>query len=557
MKANDTKIETFLQGSKQFVVPLFQRTYSWEKEDIKKLWTDLKATRDDPEYIHFFGSFVTMPIPTGPGIPDEYIVIDGQQRLTTIFTLLIALRNQIISLDPDYPNKDEIDEMYLINKFQPQFKYKLAPTQADRTIFNTLIDDLNPFIDNSHMLFDVYSYFKSEFSLLGNIDKLIEYKDALLSRFMVVDIYLESGDDPYLIFESLNGTGKPLTQSDLIRNYLFMKFDQNDQESQEKYYRKLWYPMQQELQDNLEYFIRHFLSINGVLPTFNKIYSVFKEKYDVEAKNQDDIIKLMEDLHRYAGYYSKFLNPKNESNENIRSYFEKFKRLEVTTPYPLLLALYNDYAKEPGEKGKIDTEVFLDCLKSIETYVLRRAVCKIPVNALNQYLPTIYSSLDPENVSKSLKDMFKNAKGSRRMPDSEEFKKCFKDGVMPKKTIRYVLEEIEKYPDNKELVDPSTLQIEHIMPQTLTNDWKNDLGENWELLHKKYLETIGNLTLTGYNPEYSNRTFKEKNTMENGFKESGLRLNAYLSTFDTWNKEGITKRANYLLRIALELWNMD
>ena len=301
-----------------------------------------------------------MPIPTGPGIPDEYIVIDGQQRLTTIFTLLSALRNQINEIEPNYPNKDEIDEGYLINKFRPEYKYKLIPTQADRIIFNTLIDESEPLIDSEHMLFKVYKFFKEELSKLDNIEDLVEYKDALLGRFKVVDIYLEKDDDPYLIFESLNGTGEPLTQADLVRNYLFMRLDQNNLYSQEKYYQEYWYPMQQNLNKNLEYFIRHFLSMNGVLPNFNKIYTIFREKYDVEVNNQEDIVKLMDELHRFASYYVKFLNPEKENDKNLRSYFEKFKRLEVTTPYPLLLALYNDYAKKDGAEGKIELDTFLD-----------------------------------------------------------------------------------------------------------------------------------------------------------------------------------------------------
>lgn len=315
--------------------------------------------------------------------------------------------------------------------------------------------------------------------------------------------------------------------------------------------------MQQDLQDNMEYFIRHFLSLEGVLPTFNKIYTIFKEKYDSKAKNQDDVIALMEELHRFSTYYNKFLNPEKEENEKLRIYFEKFRRLEVTTQYPLLLALYNDYAKKDGTMGKIDVDTFLNCLKSIETLVLRRAVCSIPVNALNLYFPTIYSSLDHGNLSESIKTVFMEAKGSRRIPDSEEFKKCLREGVIPKKTLRYVLEEIEKYPDNKELVDLTALQIEHIMPQTLTKEWKSQLGENWELVHKKYLENLGNLTLTGYNPTYSNKTFEKKRDIENGFIDSGLRLNSYLATLDKWNKKEIKERAKKLSRIALEIWSFD
>lgn len=552
MKANDTKVENFLEGKKQFVVPLFQRTYSWKEKDIEKLWKDLEETKADPKYVHFFGSFVTMPIPTGPGVPDEYIVIDGQQRLTTIFTLLAALRNQIIDLEPDYPNKDEIDEYYLINKFLPEFRYKLIPTLADRKILFTIIDEIDPLIDSDHMLFEVYNFFRDKFAQHKNIAELIEYRDALLARFLVVDIYLEKDDDPYLIFESLNGTGEPLTQADLVRNYLFMRLNPNDQVLQERYYNKFWYPMQQELQDNLEYFIRHYLSINGDLPNFNRIYTTFKDKYDVEAKTQEDIISLMEELHKFAQYYIKFVDPEEEDNKKLKVYFEKFKRLEVTTSYPLLLALYSAY-----KNSIINSDELNECLNTIEAFVVRRAVCGIPVNALNRYFPTIYGNLDQSDIKGSLKETFNNATGTRRMPESYAFKKCLREGNLTKKILRYLLEEIEKHPDNKELVELKTLQIEHIMPQTLSNKWKEQLGENWELIHKKYLENIGNITLTGYNPKYSNKTFEGKRDMENGFKNSGLQLNSYLADLEYWNDKEIKRRANNLSNKAIKIWSIE
>ncbi len=173
MKANDTPIDRFLQGSKQFIVPLFQRPYSWKKENIEKLWKDLEDTMADDDYIHFFGSFVTMPVPTGPGIPDKYIVVDGQQRLTTIFILLAALRSNISKINPDYLNMDEINELYLINKFHREYKLKLLPTQADKETFSTLIEEINPQLNSNHLLTDAYKFFNDKFAEIETLEDLL------------------------------------------------------------------------------------------------------------------------------------------------------------------------------------------------------------------------------------------------------------------------------------------------------------------------------------------------------------------------------------------------
>ncbi len=328
-----------------------------------------------------------------------------------------------------------------------------------------------------------------------------------------------------------------------------MRLDPNDQEAQEKFYKKLWFPMQKELGENLEPFFRHYLSMDGDIPTLNRVYYTFKEIYDKEAKNQEDIIKVMEELFKYSQYYSKFVSPENEENENLKIYFEKFNRLGVTTCYPLLLRLYEGY-----DNYKIIADEFEKCLGIIETFIVRRAVCAVPTNALNNYFPTIYNSLDESKIYRSLKDKLKSGSGARRMPDTNEFKQSLKNRKLYRKTARYLLEEIEKYPDNNELVNLEDLQVEHIMPQTLNDSWREELGDKWELIHNKYLDTLGNLTLTGYNAKYSNKPFIEKRDMENGFKKSGLRLNMYLAEIDSWNETKIRNMADDLTRKAVKMW---
>jgi len=548
MKANDTQIRIFLEGTKQFIVPLFQRTYSWKKENIQKLWEDLEDTKNDKESTHFFGSFVTMPVPSSASGVSQYTIIDGQQRLVTICIFLATLRNRIIEINPKYEKKDEINEVYLINKFHPENKYKVVPTEADRNIFFAILNEVNPLVDGSHLIAETYRFFSNKLSAINDLGELVSLKDTMLSKFSVVDIRLENEDDPYLIFESLNAKGIPLTQADLVRNYLFMRLNPNKQQN---VYDKIWFPMQENLQESLEDFIRHYLAMDGNVPNYNKIYARFKEIADKKAKSEEDVIDIMKELLNYSKYYYILLYPENESEEKLKRYFEKLDRLEVTTSYPLLLKLYDDYANK-----KLSIDDFAECLQVIETYIVRRVVCGIPTNVLNKYFPTIYNSLDQTNVVHSLKNKLKSGTGARRMPDDDEFKQCLQERkLFGSRILQYLLEELERY-NNKEVVNFEELQIEHIMPQTLTDEWKKELGSGWELTYQKYLDTLGNLTLTGYNPEYSNKLFIEKRDMKKGFKDSGLQLNRDLAKLEKWTEKEILDRAKELSRIGLEIWGI-
>ena len=547
MKADGTQIRIFLEGTKQFIVPLFQRTYSWKKENIQKLWEDLEDTKNSNESTHFFGSFVTMPVPSSASGVSKYTIIDGQQRLVTVFIFLAALRNRIIEIQPEYEKRDEINELYLINKYHPEDKYKVVPTQADRNIFFTVLNEVDPSVENDHLIIETYKSFSDKLSAIDDLNEIVSLKDTILSKFSVVDIRLENGDDPYLIFESLNATGTPLTQADLVRNYLFMRLEPTNQQD---VYDKIWFPMQEDLQDYLEDFVRHYLAMDGDIPNFNKIYATFKGIADKRAKSEEDVIDIMKEYSKYSKYYYILLHPK-ESEEELKGYFEKLDRLEVTTSYPFLLKLYDNYSNK-----KLSINDFSECLHVIETYIVRRAVCGIPTNVLNKYFPTIYKSLDQTNITHSLKNKLKSGAGARRMPNDYEFKQCLQERkFFGNRILQYLLEELEKY-NNKEVVNFEKLQIEHIMPQTLSEAWKKELGSGCELTYEKYLDTLGNLTLTGYNPKYSNKLFIEKRDMEKGFKDSGLQLNRDLAKLEKWTEKEIIDRAEELSEIGLEIWSI-
>lgn len=552
MNAHDTQIFKYLEGSKCFVVPLFQRTYSWGKEDWKTLWSDLKETVEDKESNHFFGSFVTLPIPSPASEISRYVIIDGQQRLVTTSILLGALRDRIGEVEPNSDLMNAIYEQYLINKFaeRTQDKDKILPTQADRLIFSQFVNNnSHTTLASDHIIAQAYDFFHKKFQETDNIDELKEFKNAILNRFSVVDICLDKDDDPYLIFESLNAKGEPLTQADLIRNYLFMKISQ---EHQQEVFDSIWFPMQQKLNENLEDFFRHYLARGGVIPNFNKIYAMLKNYAEANLKTEKEIIDFMKDLAKFSDYYYKLLNPAKEPIAELRTYFEKLNALEVTTSYPLLLNLYDDYS------NKILSQVdFASLLKIIETYIVRRAVCGVPTHVLNKFFPTIYQKLVKTDKVDSCKKLLIEERGSSRLPDNEEFENDLKSRELyGTKILGYLLREIERY-DNKETVNCNGLQIEHIMPQTMNDEWKKELGENaWELVHKKYLHTLGNLTITGYNPPYSNKPFLEKRDMEKGFRQSGLRLNRDLVALEHWGEKEIIERADKLSKIALKIWQL-
>jgi uncharacterized protein with ParB-like and HNH nuclease domain len=405
---------------------------------------------------------VTEPLPSSASEVSKFIVIDGQQRLVTTFVLLTALRNRIKEAVPSSHVNEEIHDLYLTNKYHPEDKYKLVPTQADRQIFFDFIDDKTIGSSSFHLLLYATRFFNEKLSEISDPDELSSLKNTILNRFSAVDVRLEATDDPYLIFESLNAKGTPLTQTDLIRNYLFMKVGLSNQE---QVYKELWFPMQESLDDYLESFVRHYLAMDGSIPSFERIYGTFREVANKTARDEKQVIELIQKLVKFSRYYENFLYPQNEKHEHLKALFTKLNRLEVSTSFPLLLKLYDDYTE-----GDLSLEDFENALKLIETFIVRRTVCGVPTNVLNKYFPTIYQSLDKSKIFESIKLKFQSNTGQRRLPRADEFEIALQtNSLYGEKIVRYVLEEIEKY-DNKEIVDFSSLQIEHIMPETLSDE---------------------------------------------------------------------------------------
>ncbi|GAA7026875.1 DUF262 and DUF1524 domain-containing protein [Helicobacter pylori] len=547
MEADAITLSKFFEDNKenQFVIPIYQRLYSWEKEQCKQLWDDIiKIGGDDKMDGHFIGSILYV-LDGNKHSGNPLLIIDGQQRLTTITLLLIALRDYLND-EVEFLKKfsrSKIQNHYLINSDKNgDKKFRLILSKSDKDTLLYLIDkDRRKPSELSLKIVENFELFKEW--IRKNTDKLeIIFKG--LEKLMMVYIALEKEkDDPQLIFESMNSKGIELTQTDLIRNYIIME---TEVEKQEVFYNKYWRSMEEDFKQDeklFDRFVRHYLTIKTrKIPKVNKVYVDFK---DYQQKEGIEIEDLLKDLQKYCGYFCQ-IKFKKEDNKDLNKALSFLVDLEMDVVYPLLLELYNDYSD-----GVLSKQDFIPIIALIESYICRRAVCGL---GTNKVFPSFTKHIQKDEYFKSLKAHFGYLTEKQRFPNNDEFKDCFItiDFYRFKKN-RYFFERLENF-DRKELVNTKGLTIEHIMPQELTEEWERDLGENFQEIHDKYLHTIGNLTLTGYNSEYSNKFFQEKRGMEGGFKDSPLRLNQGLRNLESFGEEEIKKRANDLADLALKIW---
>ncbi|GAA9571549.1 DUF262 and DUF1524 domain-containing protein [Helicobacter pylori] len=544
MKADATTLLNFIKGNQnnQLVIPIYQRLYSWEKEQCKQLWDDIiKIGGSDQIEGHFIGSILYVL----DGITHSnnvLLIIDGQQRLTTITLLLTALRNHL----SDEVKRKEIEDHYLINSDKDgDKKFRLILSESDKDTLLSLIDkDRRKPSEPSSKIVENFKLFEERVS--KNTDKL-ETIFKGLEKLMIVKIALKKGkDDPQLIFESMNSKGIELTQTDLIRNYVVME---TEIEKQEGFYNKYWRAMEEEFKQNKKWFdrfVRHYLTIKTrEIPNINKVYVALKDYRQKEGIGIEDLLK---DLQKYCGYFCQIVF-KKEADKDLNKALGFLVDLEMDVIYPLLLELYSDY--KGGVLSKAD---FIPIIALIESYICRRAVCGIPSNGLNKFFASFTRHIQKDEYFKSLKVHFGYLTEKQRFPNNDEFKEEFMRKDFYKfELITYFFNRMENF-ERKERVYTHEYTTEHIMPQTLTEEWERDLGENFQAIHDKYLHTIGNLTLTGYNPEYGNKSFQEKRDMEKGFKDSPLRLNQGLRDLESFGEEEIKKRANDLADLALKIW---
>ncbi|EJB95949.1 GmrSD restriction endonuclease domain-containing protein [Helicobacter pylori] len=549
MDAGATTLLGFFEENQnnQFVIPIYQRVYSWKKEQCEQLWDDIiKIGGNDKMNGHFIGSILY--VRNGNTHSSPLLIIDGQQRLTTITLLCIALRNHLsdeVKILEKFSRKET--ESYLINSNKDgDKKFRLILSESDKDTLLSLIDEnkRKP-SEPSVKIMENFKLFEKWIS--ENTGKL-ETIFKGLEKLMIVYIALDKGkDDPQLIFESMNSKGIELTQTDLIRNYIIMETE--TEEKQKDFYNGYWRAMEEDFKQNetlFNRFVRHYLTIKtGKIPNIKKVYEAFK---DYQQKEGIEIEDLLKDLQKYCGYFCQIAF-KKESDKDLNKALSFLVDLEMDVVYPLLLELYSDY-----KDGVLSDQDFISIIALTESYICRRAVCGLDTRGLNKIFPSFTKKIDKKQYLKSVEKHFGSLKGKQRFPNNDEFKDLFITiDFYHFKEIKYFLERLENF-DTNEPVNTQECNIEHIMPQTLTPEWQRDLGENFEAIHEKYLHTIGNLTLTGYNAKYSNKSFQEKRDMEKGFKQSSLKLNQNLKDLESFGEKEIEKRASDLADWALKIW---
>ena len=556
MEAGPTNLLDFLKTADQFAIPLYQRTYSWTHVQCQQLWDDIYRVGSlDPTIAHFIGSIVYIKESNFHLTSFKTLtVIDGQQRLTSVSLLIDALARHLRdSGGIEGLTSEELREFYLINKFKTgQQHYKMLLTQTDATTLQALVDDRDIPEQSSIRVQENFDFFVEKLKSLGN-DVSVVIKG--LQKLLVVDISLSrEHDNPQLIFESMNATGLELSQADLIRNYVLMGLDFDIQTD---LYKRHWYPMelafgQAAYGKHFDSFMRHYLTLKtGEIPVIRQVYAAFKAYSQRTDISEQGVHALVADLHTYAGYYCAFALGK-ESEPRLAHAFSDLRDLKVDVANPLLLELYADY-----KSNLLNLDDLIEAVQLIESYVFRRAVCGIPTNSMNKTFAVFSRSLKKDQYLESVKANFLDLPSYRRFPNDSEFQDEIKvRDLYNFRSRSYWLRKVENF-DRKEHVSVQEYTIEHILPQNedLSKTWRESLGPNWKQIQEKYLHTLGNLTLTGYNPEYSDKPFSTKRDMEDfGFRTSPLRVNKGLGEIETWNETSIRSRAESLSNTAVRVW---
>lgn len=563
MKATETVFKNFLtQNKTQFVIPVYQRNYDWTTAECKQLLEDIievgnKTSNDDT---HFIGSivFIHDGVYTSSDVK-QLVIIDGQQRLTTMTLLYLALYRFALANDME-EKAAEINETILINRFvkEDSSKLKLKQTDVNAKAFRFLMNDNSPGDYNEYSrIIDNYNFFyhtlnKDNFSIVTEG----------LNRLLFVEISLERGkDDPQRIFESLNSTGLELSQADLIRNYILMGLEPREQV---RVFENYWEIIENNAiiensqESKVSELIRDYLTlINKKIPNKSKVYDEFKARF--KKRDVDFYQNTLQTIKQYSVIYNKLLNPSNESDVEIQRELRSIKQLEINVSYPFLLPVYADYIT-----NDIDKNTFIEVLRLIQSYTWRRFIVGLPTNALNKIFMTLYTDVDRSNYLKSIEKALIKKRSSQRFPNNIEIEAALKDKDLyntQAKNRLYYFEQMEHF-RNPERVDLSStdITIEHIFPQNPDAKWKSDITEaDYKLFSEKYLNTIANLTLSGNNGSLGNKSFSEKKDMNKdegrqGYAYSNLWMNEALKTKDVWNVAELEERFKLLYNRYTSIW---
>ncbi|MDA8371797.1 MAG: DUF262 domain-containing protein [Nocardiopsaceae bacterium] len=559
MRAQEISAIDLIQGEKQFQVPLYQRTYSWEQKQLGRLWDDaleqVDTLFDGNRSPHFLGSIVLAPGELSAAGFNRWLVVDGQQRLTSLMLAFCALRDHLASFDGKAA--DRIHRRCLVNEFKEgRDHYRLLPTQADRQAFLDCVDG-NPTAGGADKVGHAYRFFKTK---LARANADAEYaqriESVLCGRLSVVEIIAEKGDNVYRIFKSLNDTGVRLTQTDLLRNYIFMRLPHQG----EDVYDRIWFPLQDMLgPENLELLVWLDLVIRGsdkVKQT--EISQEQQNRLDevVDVGGEDALRGELEELSRRGRLLRRILDPEQDTTE-LRGPLVRLKEWGGQTTYPMTLHLLDLL-----DRGESTVAEVAEALGYVESFLVRRMLCVVPTNNLNRIFNSAPKELEtdrpvPEAVHRYLS-------GERRYwPSDTELRESIRRRPFywsgrPGQRL-FVLRRLEESYDASEPVDfaKAKLTIEHIMPQTATEEWLERLAEEVtdeegpQQLHGLLLHTLGNLTLTAENAHLSNHPFHRKQEI---FEHSALRMNREIADAPNWGKKQILARADALSDRAARLW---
>ena len=551
MDAGAQPILQFLTKASQFTIPIYQRAYSWEKTQCQQLWYDIERVGCGDNYnVHFVGSIVY--IREGYSIDKTpLLVIDGQQRLTTVFLILEALARRLKNRNEQVDNlsDESIRSTYILDKSEER-KHKLTLTKTDDNTLQAILDgQQEPSKEHSPRIWENFEFFEN--SIL-NLDDLTPLWRGL-NKLRIVHVGLnQKQNNPQQIFESMNHRGKELSQTDLIRNFILMDLKPNHQK---RLYRVQWLPMEEKFGKKLnslfDRFIRSYLSLKmGAIPTRRDVYEKFKKHRRNPENDGIGVDKFVEEIGKFAKYYCKIAINK-ETDDALRSGFESFHELRTESAYPLFLKLYDDY-----ENKLLDHSDFVESIQLISNYILRREICGLDKKAINKFFVNVASNIGGKKHLEYVKArlIMIDPNSLQRFPDDEEFKKNLIEGALYKNKIcDYLLYELEKLINKNERVERSKCEIEHIMPQTINREWQKDLGQDSKIIHKIWLHTLGNLTLTGENKKLKNRRFIEKRSV---YSNSSIRLTRDLEKYQEWKSEAIQQRAEQLAQQAMTIWKM-
>lgn len=544
MQAAPTSVIDFFNGFKQYVIPLFQRPYSWEKRNWGLLWDDISELVDDDDSTsgaHFLGAIVTTPTSSVPVGVTKHMVIDGQQRLTTIALLLCAIRD---ALPVDAPERQRLAAYLENSSYQGDEALKLLPTQVDRDDFRKICK-AGESVGDSRVCRG-YTFFGS--CLRGrdapDIDLARRVLDIVERRLQVVSISLDDRDDPYVIFESLNFKGSPLTQVDLARNYFLMRFRVDEQP---QVYKEKWRPVEDRLgETHMPRYLRQFLRMDGNEVRKNEVYAALKAR--LAEKRSDDVALFLDqirDLSERFGQLARAFNaPEAELDERLGFLAE----WEVGVADPLLLLILRDL-----DEGKLSLEDACSQAKIVESFAVRREVCAVPTNQLRRIFLHACKTREAGASTTWLAEFFGKGEHGARWPTDKEFKEAwtrYRAYAKPTR-CRVLLARFEQASKHRELATLDNTTIEHVMPQTLNDWWRSHLGQAGVEVHDGLVHTIGNLTLSAYNGELSNKPLPDKVKL---LSDSNLRLNRELASSTEWKPEHIRRRSSRLAETAVEIW---